>query len=180
MSRKVVLVGLMGAGKTTTGRRLAELRGCRFVDLDDEIARRAGRSIGQLFDEVGEAGFRKLEAEATEGLAEVAETGSGPGIVVAAGGGWMSNPAARAALPDAITVWLKVTAAEASRRMAHEAGRRPLLAGENPERVLEALLVERLPAYGEATYTVDTIDRTPVEVARLILARMEDRDRRDT
>lgn len=174
-----MLVGLMGAGKSTTGRRLAELCHCPFVDLDDEIARRAGRTIPDLFDEVGEAGFRRLEARATGELADRPSGDRGTGIVVAAGGGWMANPAARAALPGAITVWLKVTAAEASRRIARETGRRPLLAGADPELVLEALLEERLPAYGEATYTVDTMNRTPVEIAGTILARLEDRETRD-
>lgn len=179
MTRPIVLVGLMGAGKSTTGRQLAELRGCPFVDLDDEVARRAGRTIGELFEELGEAGFRKLEAQVTRTLAERAGADHGPGIVVATGGGWMANPAARAALPDAVTVWLKVTAAEASRRIARETGRRPLLAGADPELVLEALLGERLPAYGEATYTVDTMNRTPAEIAGTILARLEDREPRD-
>lgn len=179
MSRPVVLVGLMGAGKTTTGRRLAELRGGPFVDLDEEITRRAGRTIAELFDEVGETGFRALEAEATSRLAESVASGGGARMVVAAGGGWMANPEARAALPDAITVWLKVTAAEALRRVAGATACRPLLAGANPELVLEALLAERLPAYGEATYTVDTMDRTPAEIARAILERMDVRDRRE-
>lgn len=174
MKRPVVLVGLMGAGKTTAGRRLAQLRGCGFVDLDDEIVRRAGRTIGELFDDVGEAGFRRLEAEATAGLAAPVAGDRDTGLVVAAGGGWMANAAARAALPDAITVWLMVTAAEASRRIARSTERRPLLSGANPKLVLEALLAERLPAYGEATYTVDTMDRTPAEVARTILASIDD------
>ncbi len=180
MSRPVVLVGLMGAGKSTTGRCLAKLRGCPFVDLDEEIARRAGRTIPELFDEMGETGFRRLEVRATRELARRASGDRGSGIVVAAGGGWMANRAARVALPGAITVWLKVTAAEASRRIAREPARRPLLAGSNREAVLERLLTERLPAYGEATYTVDTMDRTPEEIARTILSRFEVRDRRET
>lgn len=174
MSAPVVLVGLMGAGKTTAGRQLARLLGCRFVDLDDEIVRRAGRSIEDLFDREGEARFRELEAEVTAALAAGLASGRETGLVVAAGGGWMANAAARAALPGAITVWLKVTAAEASRRVDRETTRRPLLSGADPELVLEALLAERLPAYGEATYTVDTMDRTPADVARAILACIDD------
>ena len=177
MSGTVVLVGLTGAGKSTAGRRLARLGGCRFVDLDDEIVQLAGRTIQTLFDEVGETGFRELEAEATAALTSpsaVSAMDREAGLVVAAGGGWMANSAARTALPDAITVWLKVTAAEASRRIARESGRRPLLAGGNRELVLRRLLSERLPAYGEATYTVDTKDRTPDEVARKILLRIDE------
>lgn len=158
----------MGAGKSTAGRCLAELCGFRFVDLDEEIRRRAGRSVAELFAEVGESGFRELEARATREIAAIAA--ESPGIVVAAGGGWMTNRPARAALPTARTVWLTVAPAEAARRLAPERTDRPLLVGADPAVRLAALLHERLPAYREATYTVDTLHRTPDEVAREIAA----------
>lgn len=169
----LVLVGLMGAGKSTVGRRLAELCGRAFVDLDEEIVRLAGRRIDELFDEVGEAGFRSLEARATRELASrraAAPGGEAPGLVVAAGGGWMANPAARAALPDAETVWLKVGPAEAARRLSLDDATRPLLDGYDPACRLQDLLAGRLPAYGEATYTVDTAGRGAEAVARAVAA----------
>lgn len=122
----------------------------------------------ELFAEVGETGFRELEARATGEIAEV--TGESPGLVVAAGGGWMGNRPARAALPTATTVWLRVAPAEAARRLAPEWSERPLLVGADPVVRLAALLDERLPAYREATYTVDTTHRTPEEVARDVAA----------
>lgn len=171
-SPPLVLVGLMGAGKSTVGWRLATLSGRAFVDLDEEIVRAAGCRTEELFAHLGEAGFRSLEVEVTRDLA--ASRGQlgddAPGLIVAAGGGWMSNPTARAALPDAKTVWLKVGPAEAARRLSLDDATRPLLDGYDPARRLEGLLAERLPAYGEATYTVDTAGRGADEVARAVAA----------
>lgn len=168
----LVLVGLMGAGKSTVGRRLAALSGRAFVDLDEEIVGSTGCHIDALFAELGEAGFRSLEAGATRDLAAKWHQGGdeAPGLVVAAGGGWMSNLEARAALPEARTVWLKVGPEEAARRLSLDDATRPLLAGYDPARRLEDLLAERLPAYGEATYTVDTTGRGTEVVAREVAA----------
>lgn len=163
---RLVLVGLMGAGKSTVGRRLALDTGLPFVDLDEQVAALAGRSIQVMFELDGEPVFRCREAEATAALG--AEAG---GLIVAAGGGWMANSVARAALPDAVTVWLKVSPAEAARRISAGASSRPLLAGSSAADRLEAILAERLPAYGEATYTVDTEGRTAAEVSSLVAAR---------
>lgn len=164
---KVVLVGLMGAGKSTVGQMMARETGLRCADLDVEIAALAGRSIAELFDACGEPEFRRLEARATEAMAVESD-----GLIVAAGGGWMANPEARAALPDALTVWLKVSPAEAARRISRGASSRPLLEGRATTDRLEAILAERLPAYGEATYTVDTEGRTAAEVSSLVMARL--------
>lgn len=164
----LVLVGLMGAGKSTVGRRLARRCGRRFVDLDDEIVRRTGRTVPRLFAQLGESGFRDLEARTSRAVA--AEAADRPGLIVAAGGGWMANPQARAALPAARTVWLKVGPAEAARRLGGGRSTRPLLSDGDVVGRLEALLAERLPAYGEATYTVETEGRAPEGVARDIAA----------
>lgn len=162
----------MGAGKSTVGRRLASLCGRVFIDLDEEIVRATGRRIDELFDEVGEKGFRDLEAEATRKLGSrgADPDGEASGMIVAAGGGWMANPAARAALPDAETVWLKVGPAEAALRLSLDDATRPLLDGYDPARRLRDLLAGRLPAYGEATYTVDTAGRGVEAVAREVAA----------
>lgn len=168
-ARTLVLVGLMGAGKSSVGRRLAALCGHAFVDLDEEIERAAGRGIGELFAEHGEAGFRAHEAAATRGLL-AGRRDRRRGLVVAAGGGWMANREARTALPDAETVWLKVDPAEAARRLAGSDATRPLLDGYDPAGRLGTLLAERLPAYREATYTVDTNGRDAGTVARELAA----------
>lgn len=164
----VVLVGLMGAGKSTVGRRLAERWRRPFLDLDEEIARRAGASVPEIFATWGESGFRALEARTTREIA--AGIGDGEAPIVAAGGGWMANRRARAALPAARTVWLKVGPVEAARRLASDPGGRPLLEAGDPAERLATLLAERLPAYGEATYTVDTAGRTAEDVVRRLAA----------
>lgn len=167
MSGLVVLVGLMGAGKSSVGRLMAESTGLPFVDLDDDIAAFEDQPIDALFATSGESGFRRAEERASVRLA--ASVAPNKGAIVAAGGGWMANPAARAALPDATIVWLRVEPAEAARRVRSHETRRPLLADVDPVKKLEAILAERLPAYGEATYTVDTEGRSPEEVAEAVL-----------
>jgi shikimate kinase len=155
----VVLVGLMGSGKSTVGRMLAERWRLPFVDLDVEIERISGLSISEIFELEGEAGFRARESEATRAI-----TVSSP-IVVAVGGGWMARPETRDAWPDATRVWLRVSPQEAARRLAMHDVARPLLANELPEKVLQDLLDRRLPAYRLSEYTVDTSNRTAALVA---------------
>jgi shikimate kinase len=160
----VVLVGLMGSGKSTVGRLLSERWRVPFVDLDAEIERTAGLSIAEIFELEGESGFRAREAEATRAV-----VASGP-MVIAAGGGWMASPETRGAWPDAIRVWLRVSPREAARRLAMHEVQRPLLANELPEKVLQELLDRRLPAYRLSTYTVDTSNRTAARVAEAVAA----------
>ncbi|TFG64833.1 MAG: shikimate kinase [Gemmatimonadales bacterium] len=155
----VVLVGLMAAGKTTVGRILATGCGLSFVDLDHEIERRAGMSVTELFASQGESAFRDLETAASLELAPRSD------VVVAVGGGWMANSTARKAWPDARIVWLIVSPAAAALRVGSNPELRPLLEDADMHRVLERLLAQRLPAYAEATYTVDTENSGAGEVA---------------
>jgi len=162
----IVLVGLMASGKTTVGRLLAERLNFRFVDLDEEIERQAGASVEQVWQAIGESGFRELEARVTQALAPESDT------VVATGGGWMANGEAHEAWPEARTVWLMVSPSEAARRLGSQTSSRPLLEGAEPLPILERLHAQRLPAYGQAMYTVDTIglsvDDVVAEVTRVI------------
>ena len=160
----VVLVGLMGSGKSTVGRMLAERWRLPFVDLDVEIERISGLSISEIFELEGETGFRARESEATRAI-----TVSSP-IVVAVGGGWMARPETRDAWPDATRVWLSVSPQEAARRLAMHDVARPLLANELSEKVLQDLLDRRLPAYRLSEYTVDTSNRTAALVADAVAA----------
>lgn len=158
----VVLVGLMGSGKSTVGALLAERWGSDFVDLDTVIESRSGMSVREIFDREGEAGFRAREAEATREIRP-----SGP-VVIAAGGGWMTREDLRDEWPGAVRVWLAVSPREAARRLAAEADSRPLLANRSAERALEDLLATRLPSYSLSEYTVDTMNRTADEVAEAV------------
>jgi shikimate kinase len=157
--RHVVLLGLSGAGKTTVGRLAARALGAPFVDLDDEIARHAGRAIPVIFREDGEAVFRALESEC--GRAAFA----GPPAVIAAGGGFVEDAGnRRAASAAGLTVYLRVEPATAAARLAGSAGR-PLLESPDPVARLEALLGRRRSGYLEAEHVVATDGAAPDEVA---------------
>lgn len=144
MTGPIVLVGLMGSGKTTVGRRLAALLERRFVDADEELEARAGRSIAAIFEDDGEAGFRALEAAVLADLLEEPEP-----LVIATGGGAVTQATNRhllAAHPTATVVWLHGNPAFIASRIQAKP-HRPLLHGEDPRAVLERLHEERLPHY---------------------------------
>ncbi len=145
---KVVLVGLMGAGKSTVGRLLADRLGYAFVDLDDEVEALAGRSIVEIFDAGGETLFREIEAEATERQDEAT------GTVLATGGGWMARPELSDRWPGAVRVWLRVTPEEAWDRISSDPSARPMLDPSRPRESLERLLAEREAAYELAEISV--------------------------
>ena len=160
MSPKAVLVGLPGAGKTTTGRRLASRLGVAFADSDALIERRFGRSVPEIFAADGEVEFRRVEAIiVAEALAEF-------GGVLALGGGAILTPSTRAALAAGATpvILLRSSVRTLSRRVG-DGGGRPLLVG-NPTARLSALAVAREPLYREvATHVVSTDHRSSSRVA---------------
>jgi shikimate kinase len=165
--RRVVLVGLPGAGKSSVGAMVADRLGWRFVDLDREIERASGASVAEIFARKGEAHFRQLEREATLAIA------GSDRVVVAPGGGWSldrSNPAALG--PGSLVVYLRVSPEVAMARMAGSAGVRPLLAGPEPLRRLEELLAVRESAYMQANHTlsVDSLDADQVAESIVALA----------
>jgi shikimate kinase len=167
--RRVVLVGFMAAGKTTVGRLLADRLGWRFVDFDEEIEGSAGRSIGRIFAEDGEAGFRAMEADLTERLA------GQHGVVLAPGGGWITQrPLVERLRPGSCLIWLKVSAEEAVRRAEADPVVRPLLSTEDPLASARRLLAMREPDYAQADWVVDVEDRTPLDVAREISERLRE------
>ncbi len=156
---KVVLVGMMGAGKSTVGRLLADRLGYAFVDLDDEVEALAGRSIPQIFDAGGETLFRELEAEATE------RQNGATATVLAVGGGWMARPELRDQWPGSVRVWLRVTPEEAWNRLSSDAAARPMLDPDQPGESLERLLAEREAAYELAEISVSAGDSSGRAVA---------------
>ncbi|MFZ5608176.1 MAG: shikimate kinase [Pseudomonadota bacterium] len=148
--RAIVLVGMMGAGKTTVGRRLAARLGLAFVDADSEIERAAGLSIADIFDLYGEAAFRDGERRVIERLL------AGPPKVLATGGGAFMNPATRALIQEkAVSVWLKADLEVLVERTARR-DTRPLLRGGDARDVLARLLAQRQPVYAEAALHVAT------------------------
>jgi shikimate kinase len=161
----IVLVGFMGAGKTTVGTLLAARLGLPFADSDQVLEDRAARPIRQIFAEDGEPAFRALEYEVIAGLLD------GPPMVLALGGGAPGHPPTQARLtcdPAAEVVYLHVEYDQAMRRVGGDEGR-PLLA--RPD--LPALYERRLQVYAAvATLTVPTDGRLPEDISEDILARL--------
>lgn len=152
-----MLVGLMGAGKSSIGRRLATRLGMPFKDADAEVEAAAGCSIEEIFERFGEAAFRDGERRVIRRLL------SEPPHVLATGGGAFMDPETRSLIrAEAISVWLRadleLLVARTSRR-----SHRPLLKQADPREVLSRLIEERYPVYGEADIVVDT-DESPQDV----------------
>ena len=167
--RHVILVGLPGSGKTTVGRLVAAALGAAFVDLDERISVRAGKSVPRIFAEDGEETFRKLEAEVG---AEV--LGAAP-AVVAPGGGFVEAERTRElARSSGLVVYLETDPKEAVRRLGGAAGR-PLLEGGDPEQRMALLLAGRGPLYRGSECAVDTTGATAAEVARMVVSLARDR-----
>ena len=150
--RTIALVGLMGVGKSSVGRRLASALNLPFRDADTEVEVAAGRSIPEIFAELGEPAFRDGERRVVARLLE------GPPHVLATGGGAFMSPETRTLLKTrAVSVWLKTDLDVLARRVARK-DNRPLLAGKDPLEALRALAETRYPAYAEADITVETGD----------------------
>ena len=158
-----MLVGLPGAGKTTVGRLVAAALDAPFVDLDEVIVRRAGKSVERLFAEDGEAAFRALEAE----LGGAALRGAPS--VVAPGGGFFAGDVTRAmARGSGLVVYLQTDPPEAAERLGGAAGR-PLLEGGETASRIAALLEQREALYQEAECTVATGGRSAADGAASVV-----------
>ena len=168
LPRSIVLVGFMGAGKSTIGRILARALDCGFVDLDDELERRLGRSVPTLLRECGVEDFRRMESSVAEKIL------AGPPVVFATGGGWGAQPGRVASLQEAAhAVWLRVRPRTALARIGEALSDRPLLDVADPLAAARALLAERTPHYARCAIKIDTDNRAPDEVAHEILRRAE-------
>jgi shikimate kinase / 3-dehydroquinate synthase len=158
----IVLVGFMGAGKTTVGQLLASKLGLRFCDSDLVIEQRRGRSIREIFAEDGEPAFRESEHEV------LAELMRGPDAVVAVGGGAVENQSSRRLLRAARVIYLQVSYDEVMRRVGGDAGR-PLLRRAD----LADIYRRRLPVYESvATLTVATAGRSADAVCQEVISRL--------
>jgi shikimate kinase len=150
--RSIVLVGMMGAGKSSIGRRLAARLGIPFVDADIEIEKAAGMTIPEIFAAHGEPYFRAGETRVIARLLD-----SGP-QVLATGGGAFMNPETRAAIASkGVSVWLRAALDVLTKRIKRR-GDRPLLKTPNPTETLKRLIDERYPTYAEAALTVESRD----------------------
>ena len=164
--RSIVLVGLMGAGKSTVGRRLASVLRLPFHDADQEIETAAGCSISDFFERYGEPAFRDGERKV------IARLLAGPRHVLATGGGAFMDPTTRALIKSqGLSVWLRANIDLLMERVTKRPTR-PLLKNEDPRGTMERLMAERYPVYAEADITVDSNGGPHDTVVQQILSQL--------
>lgn len=166
LRRTVVLVGMMGAGKTAIGTQVARMLDVPFLDSDDEIVRAANRSIAEIFDRDGEPFFRAKEAQMIQRLL------AGPPCILSTGGGAFLAEGNRAAIKaQGVSVWLRADIDLLWNRVRHKTTR-PLLRTANPRETLQQLYAARTPVYALADIAVDAEASLPIEgmAAKVIAA----------
>ncbi len=151
-NRSIALIGLMGAGKTTVGRRLAALLALPFCDTDVEIEAASRMTIPELFEAYGEPEFRALEARVVARLAA-----EGPRVIATGGGAYLHDETRAMLQRTAITVWLKADLETLMERVSRRSNR-PLLQTDDPREVMRRLIDIRYPIYAEADITIGTRD----------------------
>ena len=166
-NRSIVLIGLMGAGKTAIGRRLASCLGLDFTDADNEIENAAGKSISDIFAEHGEAHFRDGEKKVIARLLK-----SGPQVLATGGGAYMDEETRKNIHKRGIAVWLRGDLAILLDRVKRR-DHRPLLKTGDPEAVMKKLMDERYPVYAGADITVQSRDVTHDVIVGEIMASLE-------
>lgn len=163
LAKTIALVGMMGVGKSTVGKKLAETLSADFVDSDEEIEKAAGLSIQEIFDRHGEPEFRRGERRVIERLL------NGPPIVLSTGGGaYMDADTRRLLKEKAVTVWLRADLDLIWKRV-NRRDTRPLLKRENPRQVLADLMAMRGPVYAQADITVDSGEGPAADAVKQIL-----------
>jgi shikimate kinase len=150
--RSIVLVGMMGAGKSSVGRKLAGRLALPFVDADTEIEAAAGMSIPDIFETRGEAEFRAGEARVIARLLE-----AGPQVLATGGGAFMNAETRAAIRARGVSVWLRADFDVLMKRIKRR-GDRPMLKTDDPPATLRALIAQRYPVYAEADITIDSRD----------------------
>lgn len=163
IDRPLVLVGMMGSGKSTIGRRLAKRLGLPFVDADEEIEKAAGRSINDIFEEFGEAEFRAGERRVMARLLD-----GEPKVIATGGGAFVDAETRRRVKREAVSIWLDAAIEVLAERTARR-DTRPLLRNGDPSDVLERQAAERRPIYAEADIRVVSSDGPHGHVVDAIL-----------
>lgn len=168
LDRSVILVGLMGAGKTRVGRRLAERLNIPFLDTDVEIERETGKTIAELFTQIGEPAFRDGER------LMIARLVQGPVQIIATGGGAFMDPRTRATIREhGLAVWLRADLDTLIARTA-KSHKRPLLEGVDRTAKLAELMALRYPVYAEAELTVESIHGPVEHTVDAVLSALKD------
>lgn len=161
LNKSIVLVGLMGAGKTSLGKLFAETHNIAFIDSDEEIVKKEGRSITEIFQKSGEDYFREIEREVITELIQQGEKS-----VIGTGGGAFMNDETRATIKKhALSVFLKADLEVLLNRLG-EGEDRPLLEGKDKRAVMNDLMNQRYPVYSQADLTVETKDEPASETLK--------------
>lgn len=162
-NRSIVFVGLMGAGKTAVGRKVAQMAGLHFIDSDHEIETVSRMTIPELFDAYGEPEFRSLECRVVQRLLE-----EGPQVVSTGGGAFMNPLTREAVAARGISVWLKADLDLLMSRVMRKQDR-PLLKTADPRAVMQSLIDVRYPIYAKADVTVVSRDVSKDEMAKTVV-----------
>lgn len=170
LKKTIALVGLMGAGKSTVGRRIATALNVGFLDADEEIVLAAGRPIADIFKERGEDEFRAGERRV------IARILDGEKCILATGGGAFINPLTRVMMRQkAITVWLRADIETLMHRVSRR-NDRPLLLNDNPRKTMEDLMQVRYPIYAQADIVVDSLEGPHAQTVEKVLAALKEYD----
>lgn len=168
-SQRIALVGLRGAGKTTLGAAIAEARGVPFYELDREVERLSGTSLGAILELYGQQAYRRYELQALQELLESEQQ-----FVVATGGGIVSEASTyELLLRNCVTVWVRTSPEEHMARVIAQGDRRPMAGSQQAMDDLRRILEERTPLYARADLTIDTAGRTVQQSTRQLLSALK-------
>ena len=174
-TRSIVLLGMMGCGKSAIGKMLARRLGIEFVDADAEIETAAGRSVADIFEEYGEAEFRRLETRVIDRVLN-----DGPVLLALGGGAFMADDTREAIREKGLSVWLKADIDLLLKRVSKRPGKRPLLKTGDPREILQNLLEKREPVYALADVHVTSRGGTKAEMRDLVMESIEKHLERET
>ncbi len=164
--RNLYLIGMMGSGKTSSGKPLAKQLGYGFIDVDKVIEELLGKSIQSIFDEEGEVQFREIEAQVLQNI------GQRHSLVVATGGGVITKSTNWGILHQGVVIWLNTNPEQILNRLSSDQNKRPLLQKNNKEAVFYSILKERQALYSEADLHLNVDIEPPGEVARMIIEKL--------
>ncbi|MEM7213909.1 MAG: shikimate kinase [Pseudomonadota bacterium] len=168
--RSIVLLGMMGCGKSAIGKMLARKLGLEFKDADAEIEEAAGRSVAEIFEEFGEDEFRRLETRVIDRVLN-----EGPVLLALGGGAFMSEETRKTVAEKGLSVWIRADIELLLERVGRRPGKRPLLRTGNPREILANLLLKREPVYALADIHVHSKGGTKAEMRDRVMAAIQSR-----
>jgi len=167
--RSIVLVGMMGSGKSAIGKMLARKLQLEFKDADEEIELAAGRSVADIFSEYGEPEFRRLEERVISRLVT-----EGPIVLALGGGAFLNDETRKNILDKGLSIWLNADFETLYERVMRKPGKRPLLTKGNPREILSELMTKREPIYALSNLYVTSVPGTKSDMRNHLLNRLDE------